>query len=113
MNRKSATNRCLATCLILSTVLILGIVQWSFLPLLVQSAPVQGKRVLEVSDNHTSKFAAPFKYLFGDSLKPYLSQAKVSAPRIPSTFSRRSEKPALDRDDLSFSHRQLRGPPSI
>jgi hypothetical protein len=112
MNPDRATDRQFACCLILSAVLILGIVQWSFLPILIQSAPLPGKAVLEVSTSHTSKFAAPFKCFSGDSLKPCLSRARISTPRITPSFFHRSEEPAPDRDVLFFSHRQLRAPPS-
>jgi hypothetical protein len=113
MNRKPATNRGITCCLLLSAVLILGIVQWSFLPLLVQSAPLPGKALLEISSGHTSKFAAPFKCLFGDSLNIRVVQTKISAPKIAPTFFNRTEKPAFDRENLFFSYHQLRAPPSV
>jgi hypothetical protein len=112
MNRKPATNRGITCCLLLSAVLILGIVQWSFLPILVQSAPLPGKALLEISSGHTSKFAAPFKCLFGDSLKPCLPSARISEPRITSNFIHRSEALTHNRQDQFFSSRQMRAPPS-
>jgi len=112
MNRNPATNRGFACCFLLSAVLILGIVQWSFLPILVQSAPIPGKTLLEDATGHTSKFAAPFKYLFGDSLKPSLSRVRIFTPRITPTFFHRLEEPTPDRDDFFTSYRQLRAPPS-
>ena len=111
MNRERATSRLCSCCLILSAVLVLGIVQWSFLPFLVQNGPVSGRAVVEMSAGHTSKFAAPFKYLFGDSLKPSLAQSKVSAPPIMRTLIRLPEEQRSNRDDLSFTDRQLRAPP--
>ncbi len=102
-----------ACCLLLSAVLVLGIVQWSFLPLLVQSTPLSGRAILEVSGNHTSKFAAPFKYLFGDSLNLFLARTSVSIFRITPTLVRQLQKSTSERDDFFFSHRQFRAPPAI
>jgi hypothetical protein len=112
MNRKPATNRGFACCLLLSAVLVLGIVQWSFLPILVQSAPIPGRTLLEDLSSHTSKFAAPFKCLFGDSLKPCLILSRISRPAISYDFLHRSEVPTSNWQDLFFSFRQLRAPPS-
>jgi hypothetical protein len=111
MNRKRTTSRLCSCCLILSAVLVLGIIQWSFLPFLVQNGPVSGRAVVEMSAGHTSKFAAPFKYLFGDSLKPSLAQSRISAPPITRTLLRLLAEPLPQRDDLSFTNRQLRAPP--
>jgi hypothetical protein len=111
MNPMRATSRLSSCCLILSAVLVFGIVQWSFLPFLVQNGPVSGSALLEMSAGHTSKFAAPFKYLFGDSLKPSPAQSKVSAPPITRTLFRPTDEPRPKRDDLSFTDRQLRAPP--
>jgi hypothetical protein len=110
MNRKPATNRSFAACLILSAVLTLGIVQWSFLPILVQSAPLPEKALLEVTAGHTLKFAAPFKCLFGHSLKPSLLLS--CEPRITSDFIFRPEESTPDWQREFFSSHQLRGPPS-
>lgn len=112
MNRDRATNRLCTGCLILSAVLVLGIIQWSFLPILIQNGPVTGKAVLVMSAGHTSKFAAPFKCLFGDSLKPSLVQSRISAPITTQTFFHRPEAPVSSRDDVFFSDRQLRAPPT-
>jgi hypothetical protein len=112
MNRKPATNRSITCCLLLSAVLILGIVQWSFLPILVQSASLPGKALLEITSGHTSKFAAPFKCLFGDSLKPCLPPSGNSKPRIASNFLGRNEEPVPSWQDLFFSYLHLRAPPS-
>jgi hypothetical protein len=112
MSRIPATNRSFTCCLVLSAVLILGIVQWSFLPILIQSAPLPGRALLEISGGHTSKFAAPFKCLFGDSLKPCLPQLRISEPATTHSFFFRSEEPTPNWQDLFFPHRQLRAPPS-
>lgn len=77
-----------------------------------QSAPLPGRAVLEVSSGHTSKFAAPFKCLFGDSLKPCLPLSRGSTARATSTFFYRSEEPAPDWKVQFFSYCQLRAPPS-
>jgi hypothetical protein len=111
MNRERATIRLSSCCLILSAVLVLGIIQWSFLPFLVQNGAVSGNAVFEMSAGHTSKFAAPFKYLFGDSLKPSLAQSNVSAPPITRTLTRLPDEPRPKLDDRSFTSRQLRAPP--
>lgn len=111
MNPTRATSRLCSCCLILSAVLILGIVQWSFLPFLVQNGPVSGRAVVEMSASHTSKFAAPFKYLFGDSLKPSLAQSGVSAPPVRRALLCLPKEPRSNRDDLGFANRQLRAPP--
>jgi hypothetical protein len=66
---------------------------------------------VEMSSGHTSKFAAPFKSLFGDSLNPSLVQSKVSAPPITRTLNRLSDEPRPKLDDRSFTSRQLRAPP--
>jgi hypothetical protein len=112
MNRKTGTNRCLVCCLLLSAVLFLGIVQWSFLPLLVQGAPPPGRTLLEDSSSHTSKFAAPFKCLFGDSLEPNVSLLRISAPALTLTFFQRMEEPIPSWQDLFSSRRQHRAPPT-
>jgi len=112
MNRDGLTNRVSAHCLILSAVLVLGIVQWSFLPLLIQNGPITSQANLESSAGHTSKFAAPFKGFFGDSLKPTCSQSRVSAPIATRTFFQQPKERVSARDDVYFSDRQLRAPPS-
>ena len=80
MNQTRAKNRLWTFCLILTVVLFLGLVQWSFLPLLIDFGMPSCNAVLAVSAGHTSKFAAPFKCLFGDFLNPFLLQSVVSAP---------------------------------
>jgi hypothetical protein len=113
MKPDQAIGRHRACCLILSAVLVMGIVQWSFLPILIQTAPFSGAAVSTVSNSHTSKFAAPFKCLLGDSLKPCLSGARVSVPRLVQAFLHQLEEPASDGNDRFFSYHQLRAPPSV
>jgi hypothetical protein len=114
MNPGRATTRRFATCLALSAVLILGIVQWSFLPVLIESVSLQGRASIELSPGHSSKFAAPFKCLSGtiDYLQSCLKLASLGVPIPPVTFSRQSDEPSFMRDDQVFPHRRLRSPPS-
>ena len=113
MNQSRVTTRQLATCLLLSAVLILGIVQWSFLPVLIQDSSFSGRTAVEVSPGHTSKFAAPSKFLLGNFLQPCLKQANLAALRTAVSFFYQLEEPSFTRDDQFFSHRGLRSPPSI
>jgi hypothetical protein len=111
MNPGRATTRQLATCLLLSAVLILGIVQWSFLPVLIQSPSSSGRIAVDVSPGHTSKFAAPSKFLLGNFLRPCLKQAIVATVQASACFFYQPEEPSFTRDDQFFPHRQLRSPP--
>jgi hypothetical protein len=112
MNSSPAINRQLACCLILSAVLVLGIVQWSFLPVLIQNASQSNRAVVEVSLSHSSKFAAPFKYLLGNFHQLCLKQSGlVAPPPAVSLFHLPTELPSR-RDDEVLSFRQLRSPPS-
>jgi hypothetical protein len=113
MDRERFRNRFGACCLILTAVLVLGIIQWSFLPILIQNGPVMSRGVLEMSAGHSSKFAAPFKGFFGDALKPILPQSRVSVPRSAQTYFRWPEERISVRDDVFLSDRQLRAPPSV
>jgi hypothetical protein len=106
-----ATTRQLAACLLLSAVLILGIVQWSFLPVLIQSPSCSGRIAVDISPGHTSKFAAPSKFLLGNFLRPLLKQANVSVAQTPVYFFHRREASPFARSDQFFPHRQLRSPP--
>jgi hypothetical protein len=114
MNRSRATTRPFATCLLFSGVLILGIVQWSFLPVLIQDSSFSGRTAVEVSPGHSSKFAASFKCLLGDfgDLQPCLKQTSLASPRPPVSFSHPPDVPSFQQDDQFFSYRQLRSPPS-
>jgi hypothetical protein len=107
-----ATTRLLTTCLLLSAVLILGIIQWSFLPVLIQNPSSSGRPAVEVSPSHSAKFAAPSKFLLGDFLQPCLQQASLSAPQTPLKYFYQREETSFARDDQFLPHRQLRSPPS-
>jgi hypothetical protein len=111
MNPGRATTRQLATCLLLSAVLILGIVQWSFLPVLIQNPSLSGRIAVDISPGHTSKFAAPSKFLFGNFLRPFLKQVNVAVIQTPACIFYRPAEPPFARDDQFFPHRQLRSPP--
>jgi hypothetical protein len=106
------TRRYLVFLLLLSGVLVLGIVQWSFLPILIQNGPVGSAAVLEVSAGHSSKFAAPFKCVLGDGLRPCLVQSRITVQRIASRIVRLPDVPISGQDDFSLTHRPLRAPPS-
>ena len=111
MNPGRAKPRQLTTCLLLSVVLILGIVQWSFLPVLIQNPSSSGRAAVEVSPGHSAKFAAPSKFLLGDFLYPCLQQAGFTVPRTPLKYFYQREETSFARDDQFFPHRQLRSPP--
>jgi hypothetical protein len=113
MNPKRTPSRPYVACLLLlSGVLVLGIIQWSILPILIENGPGTGTAVLGVSASHTSKFAAPFKCLFGDGLNPCLVQSRVTVRRIASRIVRLPDAPISGQDDFSLTHRPLRAPPS-
>ncbi len=92
-------------------VLVLGIVQWSFLPILIQNGPVGGPS-LEMSASHSSKFAAPFKFLFSDGLQPCIVLSRITVRKITSVIFIVTEDPAYRSEDLYFSSHQLRAPPT-
>lgn len=108
-----AKNRRCTFCLILTIVMFLGLVQWSFLPLLTDYGLPSSGAVLAISAGHPSKFAAPFKCLFGDPLNACLPPSTVSVPMVTATFLHRIEERASSRDTRFFSHPQLRAPPSV
>jgi hypothetical protein len=113
MNLKRSLNRRYVACLILlSGVLVLGIIQWSFLPILIQNGPPGSTAVLEISASHTSKFAAPFKCLFGDGLNPCLMQSRITVRRVASRIVRLPDAPFSGQDNFSLTHHPLRAPPS-
>jgi hypothetical protein len=112
LGRSTSPSR--AVCLFLSSaVLFLGIIQWSFLPILVQNGPLAGKALLESSAAHTSKFAAPFKCFNGDGQRPCLLQARITVRRVASGTVHPPEPPISAQDEFSLSHRPLRSPPSV
>src|ERR1700686_1305010 len=113
MNPKRSTSRGYVACLLLlSGVLVLGIVQWSFLPILIQNGPVASAAVLEMSAGHSSKFAAPFKCLFGNRLKPRLVQSRITLRMTATRIVCLTDVPISSQDDFSLTHRPLRAPPS-
>jgi len=97
-------------CLLLG-VLVLGIVQWSFLPILIQNGPVGGAS-LEMSASHSSKFAAPFKFLFGDGLQLSVLRARVEVKQVTSGVSIVAEVPAYRTHELFLTSHHLRAPPT-
>ena len=113
MNPERTPSRRYVFCLLLlSGVLVLGIVQWSFLPILIQNGAVASTAVLEMSAGHSSKFAAPFKCLFGDGTRPCLVQSRITVRRIASRIPHLPEAPISARDDFFLSYHPLRAPPS-
>ena len=113
MNQKRSTSRRYLACLmLLSVVLVLGIVQWSFLPILIQNGPVGSTAVLEMSAGHSSKFAAPFKCLFGDGLRPCLVQSRITVQRIATRIPHPPETQLSGKDVFFLSYHPLRAPPS-
>src|ERR1700730_12681411 len=112
MNLSRPTTRHLTTCLLLSAVLILGIVQWSFLPVLIQDSSFSGRTAVDVSPGHSSKFAAPSKFLLGNFLRPCLKQANVATMQTSACFFYEPAESSFARDDRFFLQRQLRSPPS-
>ena|ERR1700733_13847625 len=106
------SRRYVACLLLLSGVLVLGIIQWSFLPILIQNGPVARTGVLEMSAGHSSKFAAPFKCLFGGGLRPCLVQSRITVRRIATRIPHPPEVPFSGKDDFFLSYHPLRAPPS-
>jgi hypothetical protein len=108
-----ATNQSWVLCMFLVAVLSIGIVQWSFLPVLIQCPSLGAARDLDASSYHTSKFAAPYKFLTVDSLQLCVLQTGIGAPEIVARiFPRPAEPPYLQSSQFS-SERQLRSPPSL
>ena len=110
--KRTSSRRYLACLLLLSGVLVLGIVQWSFLPILIQNGPVGTSAVLEMSAGHSSKFAAPFKCLFGGGLKPCLVRSRITVRRIASRIPHPPEAQFSGADVFFLSYHPLRAPPS-
>jgi hypothetical protein len=102
----------LTRCLFFWAVLVFGLVQWSFLPVLIQTDFQQGSPSLEAQNCHTAKFKAPFKHIFSDSSQAYVVTAQVSAPRAIEYFIRIPESPSAIIHAQSVTERQLRSPPS-
>jgi hypothetical protein len=97
---------------VLAAVLVLGIVQWSFLPVLNQNGAGSAGSLLEFSASHTSKFAAPFKALHGDGWIPCFVQTRINLERAAFTNVRLADAPIASQRDFSLTHRPLRAPPS-
>ena len=113
MTSGRATIRPWMLCLFLVGVLSVGIVQWSFLPVLIQCPSFGGARDLDASSYHTSKFAAPYKFLTVDSLQPCVLQTGTGEPEIVArSFHRPADPPYLQSSRCS-SELQLRSPPSL
>ena len=113
MKPKPSISRRYVACLcLLSGVLVLGIIQWSFLPILIQNAPGGTSAVLEFSASHTSKFAAPYKCLIGDGVNPCLIPTRITVRRTASRIVRLPDAPVSGPDDSALTRRALRAPPS-
>jgi hypothetical protein len=109
---RTPTRRFVICLLLLSGVLVLGIIQWSFLPILIQNGPVASTGVLEMSAGHSSKFAAPSKCLFGDGLRPCLVQSRITLRGIATRIPHPPEAPFSGGHDFFLSYHPLRAPPS-
>jgi hypothetical protein len=113
MNPKRTPSRRYVACLLLlSFLLVLGIVQWSFLPILIQNGPIASTSILEMSAGHSSKFAAPFKCLFGDGLRPCLVQSRITVRRTAIRILPAQDASISGHDDFFLSYHPLRAPPS-
>jgi hypothetical protein len=112
MSRGPSTMRQFATCVLLSVVLILGIVQWSFLPVLIQNPSFSGRAAVGVSPGHSAKFAAPSKFQQETFLQPGLKQANLAALQTSRNYFYQPKGSIFARDDQFFFCRQLRSPPS-
>ncbi|HXC31891.1 MAG TPA: hypothetical protein VNZ56_05415 [Verrucomicrobiae bacterium] len=113
MNSLPTSSRTSAAALaLLSAILFLGIVQWSFLPILIQNGPVGNAAVLEMTAGHSAKFAAPFKGLFSEGLNLCLVPTRITVRRFVSGVVRLPDAPVSGQDDFSLTHRPLRAPPS-
>ena len=110
--QRSLSRLYVACLFVLAAVLVLGIVQWSFLPVLIQNGPNTAGVALEFSASHTSKFAAPFKALHGDGWVPCLVQTRINLKRPAFTNVRLADAPITSQCDFSLTHRPLRAPPS-
>jgi hypothetical protein len=110
--QRSISRLYVACLFVLAAVLVLGIVQWSFLPVLIQNGPSSAGAALEFSISHTSKFAAPFKALHGDGRIPCLVRTRINAQRVALTNVRLDDAPIASQRDFSLTHRPLRAPPS-
>lgn len=107
------TTRPFSLCLLaLSAVLVLGLVQWSFLPILIQNGPVSSSGILEMSGGHSSKFAAPLKCIFGDGMAPCLLQVRLQIQRFTFRIPSAQESVLAGPEVFFLSYHPLRAPPS-
>jgi hypothetical protein len=102
----------IAAFVLLAGILILGIVQWSFLPILIQNAPGATRALLEFSPSHTSKFAAPFKAFHGDGPVPVLVRARIVFRPAMSAVFLSTDAPLSGVYALVLTQHPLRAPPS-
>jgi hypothetical protein len=78
----------------------------------MQNGPAASTAVLELSAGHSSKFAAPFKFLFGDWLMPCLLQSRITVRRFAFRIPYPPDVPISGKDDFFLSEHPLRAPPS-
>jgi len=105
--------KCLPSCLFFWAVLVFGLVQWSFLPVLIQTDFQTGNPVLSIQSYHTAKFAAPFKYIFGDSSQATVATARFELPSPVQAFAPIMETLTPVFSEGSVTQRQSRAPPSL
>jgi hypothetical protein len=99
--------------LFLVALLLAGIIQWSFLPVLIQTPSMAGDYLLDSSSWHTSKFAAPYKFFGVDSTQLFAVQTAVVEFEIAKGFSLRPAPPPFLQSAQFASERQQRSPPSL
>src|SRR5271163_2928404 len=112
MRSRKIENRRLMPCVFFWAVLVFGLVQWSFLPVLIQTDFPQGSPALEAQSYHTAKFAAPYKYIFGEATQAFLVTARVVLPRPIEDSVPILESASAIVHEQSVTERQLRSPPS-
>jgi len=113
MNQYSVKSRHWTFCFLLTLVLFLGLVQWSFLPLLIDSGMPASSAVMTMAAGHSSKFAAPYKHWVGTSLGQYVRQPIGSVPMFTPRLIQPVEELVSSRDDRFLTHSLLRAPPSL
>ena len=110
-SKRTLSQRTILCLCLLSGVLVLGIIQWSFLPILIQNGPIGSSGMLEIS-GHSSKFAAPFKCLFSDGLRPCLVQSRITVRRIAFRIPHTPEAETYGKREVFLTYQPLRAPPS-
>lgn len=103
--------RPLGILLLLSGILVLGIVQWSCIPILVESGLSTGTSVVSMSAGQVSKSAAPLKCLFGGGPLPMVLHSGIALRIAASRAARLPDPPVSDHDVYSLAERPLRAPP--